>query len=68
MFILCVLQGMDMMHEEVIRLQLLCLEKKVLVKNEITGSYERDDAVFQAMARWLGDYGGTCLNKTGLIK
>ena len=37
-----------MMHEEVIRLELMCLEKKVLVKNEMTGSYERDDAVFQA--------------------
>ena len=57
-----------MMHEEVIRLELMCLEKKVLVKNEMTGSYERDDAVFQAMARWLGFYGGTCLKRSGAIR
>ena len=57
-----------MMHEEVIRLELLCLEKKVLVKNSVTGSFERDDAVFQAMARWLGFYGGTCLKRSGAIR
>ena len=56
---------MDMLHEEVIRLELLCLDRKKLVKNEMTGSYERDDAVFQNASRWLGYYGDSWLKQKG---
>ena len=43
---------MDMLHEE-----LNCVDKKRLVKNELTGSFERDDEVFESAARWYGFYG-----------
>ena len=58
-------QGMDMLHEEVIRLQLEMLEKKKLVKNEKTGNYERDDDVFQTAARWLGHLGDAWFKNKG---
>ena len=48
---------MDMLHEEVIREELNCVDKKRLVKNELTGSFERDDEVFESAARWYGFYG-----------
>ena len=48
---------MDMLHEEVIRDELDCADKKRLVKNELTGSFERDDEVFESAARWYGFYG-----------
>ena len=48
---------MDMLHEEVIRDELDCVDKKKLVKNELTGSFERDDEVFKSAARWYGFYG-----------
>ena len=41
-----------MLHEEVIREELNCVDKKRLVKNELTGSFERDDEVFESAARW----------------
>ena len=46
-----------MLHEEVIREELNCVDKKRLVKNELTGSFERDDEVFESAARWYGYYG-----------
>lgn len=48
---------MDMLHEELIREELNCVDKKRLVKNELTGSFERDDEVFESAARWYGFYG-----------
>jgi hypothetical protein len=48
---------MDLIHEEVIRQELSCLDRKKLVKNGITGNFERDGEVFQSAARWLGFYG-----------
>ena len=54
-----------MLHEEVIRLELSCLDRKKLVKNELTGSFERDDEVFQNAARWLGFYGDSWIKQKG---
>ena len=48
---------MDMLHEEEIREELTCVDKKRRVKNELTGSFERDDEVFESAARWYGFYG-----------
>ena len=54
-----------MLHEELIREELNCVDKKRLVKNEMTGCFERDDEVFESAARWYGFYGagrkGKCL-------
>ena len=54
-----------MLHEEVIRLELSCLDRKKLVKNEMTGCFERDDNVFQDAARWLGNYGSNWMRSKG---
>ena len=54
-----------MLHEEIIRMELSCLDRKKLVKNEMSGSFERDDAVFQMAARWLGYYGESWLKPKG---
>ena len=56
-----------MLHEEVIRLELSCLDKKKLVKNAQTGSYERDDEMFEAAARWLGFYGESWTKPGGVF-
>ena len=56
-----------MLHEEVIRLELKCLDRMKLVKNEKTGSYERDEKSFQNAARWLGFYGDKQINPMGMI-
>lgn len=60
-----VLKGMDMLHEEVIRHELACLDRRKLVRNELTGSFERDDEVFQNAARWLGFYGDKWIKDKG---
>ena len=52
-----------MLHEEVIRLELSCLDRKKLVKNESTGCYEHDDSVFEDSARWLEHYGNIWMNQ-----
>lgn len=54
-----------MLHEEVIRQELSCLDRKKLVKNELTGAFERDDEVFEMAARWLGFYGDSWIKPTG---
>ena len=56
-----------MLHEEMIRLQLSCLDRHKLVRNEVTGCYERDDAVFESAARWRGNYGDSWLRVKGII-
>ena len=61
-------QPLDMLHEEVIRLELSCLDRKKLVKNEKTGCFERDDAVFQAAARFLDFHGPDWMGSKGGLK
>ena len=56
-----------MLHEEVIRLELSCLDKKKLTKNAESGSYERDDEVFDSAARWLEFYGDSWTKPRGTI-
>ena len=58
-------QPLDMLHEEIIRLELSCLDKKKLVKNEKSGCFERDDEVFKTAARFLGLHGPNWLGLAG---
>ena len=55
-----------MLHEEVIRLELACLDKRKLVKNDLTENYERDDEVFQDSARFLNCYGRHWIHSKGV--
>ena len=50
-------QPLDMLHEEIIRLQLICLDKNRLRKNAETGRMERDSEVFTQASRFLGFMG-----------
>ena len=50
-------QPLDMIHEEMIRLELMCLDKNRLRRNAETGRMERDPVVFQQAARWLDFFG-----------
>ena len=46
-------QAADIIHEEIIRLELMCLDKNRLKKNAETSAMERDSEVFTQAARWL---------------
>ena len=53
------------MHEEQIRLVLMCLDRHRLQRNQDTGRMERDSSVFQDAARWLAFYGEEWVKKGG---
>ena len=57
-------QPLDMIHEEVIRLELNCLDKNRLRKNAETGRMERDPEVYQQAARWLEFFGEDFVNSS----
>ena len=50
-------QPLDILHEEIIRLELMCLDKNRLKKNSETDRMERDPEVFTQACRWLGYFG-----------
>ena len=56
-----------MLHEEIIRLELFCLDRKKLIRNEQTGCYERDSSVFESAARWLDFHGDVLMNQGKFI-
>ena len=47
----------DILHEEIIRLELMCLDTNRLKKNAETSRMERDPEVFTQASRWLGYFG-----------
>ena len=55
--LLCWRYYSDILHEEIIRLELMCLDKNRLKKNAETFRMERDSEVFTQAARWLGYFG-----------
>ena len=50
-------QPLDIIHEEIIRLELMSLDKNRLKRNAETNRLERDSEVFTQAARWLGYFG-----------
>lgn len=52
-----------MLHEEIIRLELFCLDRKKLIRNDQTGCYERDTPVFESAATWLEFQGDVLMNQ-----
>ena len=50
-------QAIDILHEEIIRLELLSMDKNRLKRNAETNRMERDGEVFTQGARWLGFFG-----------
>lgn len=57
-------QALDMIHEEIIRLELSSLDKNRLKRNAETGRSERDSEVYTQSARWVGFFGEEFVNKT----
>jgi hypothetical protein len=50
-------QPLDILHEEIIRLELMSMDKNRLKRNAETNRMERDSEVFTQAARWLDDFG-----------
>ena len=57
-------QPLDMLHEEIIRLELLSLDRNRLKRNAETGRMERDPEVFTQAARLLGFFGESFVKMT----
>ena len=59
-------QPADIIHEEIIRLELMCLDKNRLKKNAETLEMQRDPEVFTQAARWLSFFGEKFVVNTDL--
>ena len=57
-------QPLDMIHEEIIRLELLNLDRNRLKRNADTGRMERDPEVFTQAATLLGFFGEGFVKRT----
>ena len=61
-------RALNMIHEEIIRLELSSLDKNRLKRNAETGRSERDSEVYTQSARWVGFFGEEFVNKTMFLK
>ena len=61
------IQAMDMLNEEGVRIVLECVDRNRVQHNRDTGAMERDAEVFVNAARMVGFYGESWIKNEGIL-